>query len=73
MDYQAILDLVAPLDALVVQHRVLANFIQNFIPVLVGWACMKKYGSQLAQKKGEESFLVDQAKGEWDKWKKYRK
>lgn len=75
MDYQMILDLVAPLDAFVVQHRFLADLFHMWIPLWVLHVCRKKYGMILDTKEPGDGygFLGEQAKSEWESWKKYRK
>lgn len=74
MDYQKILEFVAPLDAFVLQHRYLAAVFRGVFLILVISACAKKYGAWLDPDNDlkEFGFLTGQAEKEWKNWKKYR-
>ena len=74
MDYQMILDLVAPLDAFVIQHRAMVSILQMWVILSVLHICRKKYGTLLDTKEPGDGygFLEKQAKSEWKNWKKYR-
>lgn len=75
MDYQAILDLVAPLDAFVTQHYLIAITLQGWIVQFVFRACKRKYGTMFDTKEPGDGygFLEEQAKSEWESWKTYWK
>lgn len=75
MDYQAILDLVAPLDAFVIQHRFIVTVLQMWIVLWVLHICRKRYGTLFDTKTRGDGygFLENQAKSEWENWKKFRK
>ncbi len=74
MDYQKILELVATMDAFVLQHRHLAAVFRGVFFIIVISACAKKYGVWLDPDNDlkELGFLTGQAKKEWKNWKKYR-
>lgn len=75
MDYQAILDLVAPLDAFVTEYRSIVPVLQLWIVLQVIHICRKRYGTLFDTKTRGDGygFLENQAKSEWENWKKYRK
>lgn len=74
MNYQAILDFLAPLDAFVMQHPTITCVLEAWAVLFVLHICRKRYGTILDTKKPGDGygFLEEQAKSEWQKWKNKR-